>query len=393
MGTLAAAMTGKGAGAIATIALYGPDGLAIIKKVFKPKVSSDTPLDAGGLVLGEIHDENDVIDEVLIGYEHPDYLAVNCHGNPLIVTDIMRLLHKYGAAPVTAERMLAELPLRGGQSNTIAVEAKLAVAQAKTLEATRSIVYQGDKGLNRAAEDWLERANTSELTPIQAQAKDILERSTPAKPLLFGAKIVLAGPPNSGKSTLLNCLAGKQKAIIAELKGTTRDWVSAECILGRIYAELIDTAGIDDRLLSNGEAIEKIAQQKAKELLAAADLILLVLDASVQAQESLRFFAEILAGKKVLTVLNKVDLPVKFDRSTLPEILKNTVQTSAKFGTGCEELIHSIEQMLAAAQFDYKKPICFTDRQEQLLRQIAAAKSKEDTVSVISQLLNGRPRV
>ena len=390
MATFAAVMTGKGTGAIATIALYGSEAAPILNKIFKPKSKSDKPFDDGKLILGEIRDENTAIDEVLIGCEEQEYFAINCHGNPLIVADIMGLLQKHGAETVSSEQLLAQLLMRAGESDTITVEAKLAVAQVKTLEATRTITYQADKGLGRTATQWLAKMRGAELKTVQTQAKDILERSAAAKPLLFGAKIVLAGPPNSGKSTLLNCLAGKQKAIVTANKGTTRDWVSAECVVGKIYAELIDTAGLDSTLFSGGDTIEKTTQQRAKELLAGADLILLVLDASVHLQESLGFFAETLADKKVLTVLNKVDLPVKFDLSRLPERLKNTVQLSAKFATGCDRLVRSIEQILGAEKLDHTQSLCFTNRQEQILRQIAAAKDKEQAVSSVSELLNGR---
>ena len=387
MATFAAVITGKGTGAIASIALYGPGAAYIIGRIFKPRSKSDKSFAAGEVILGEICDGNTAIDQVLIGCEEPEHFAINCHGNPLIVADIMRLLQKHDAQTLSSEQLLVQLLMRSGESGTIAIEAKLAVAHAKTLEATRTIIYQADEGLNRTATGWLENP---ELKTIQAQAEDILQHSIAARPLLFGAKIVLAGPPNSGKSTLLNFLAGKQKAIVTELEGTTRDWVSAECVLGRIYADVIDTCGIDRRLFSDGKTIEKIAQQKAKELLATADLILLVLDANAQVQESLTFFAEILAGKKGLAVLNKVDLPVRFDTSQLPQNLNKAVSISAKFATGCDQLVHSIEQILGAENLDHTQSLCFTARQEQILQQITAAKDKEQAVSAVSELLNGR---
>lgn len=143
----------------------------------------------------------------------------------------------------------------------------------------------------------------------------------------------------------------------------------------------------------DGQTIDKAAQQKAKELLATADFVLLVFDASIETEESVGFFAEALADKKTLTVLNKTDLPVKFDTSVLSGSLSKTVQISAISGIGLDKLISNVEQILDIAQLNPEKIICFTARQEKILQQIIDSKTTDTVVSSISELLNGKLHV
>ncbi|MHC4482903.1 MAG: P-loop NTPase family protein, partial [Planctomycetota bacterium] len=96
-----------------------------------------------------------------------------------------------------------------------------------------------------------------------------------------------------------------------------------------------------------------------------------------------------IADKKVLTILNKSDLPIQFDAGKLPEMLAETVQISAMYETGIERLLKRIPQICGVADFDLKAAVCFTGRQESLLKQLYNAKSKEQASSIITELLNG----
>jgi len=135
--------------------------------------------------------------------------------------------------------------------------------------------------------------------------------------------------------------------------------------------------------------IEESAQKKTIEILERADIVLLVLDNSQPAEELDIRLLDKIAGKQIITVLNKSDLPSKFDTSRLLATLSNTVQISAKKGTGIENLSDKIIKTVGTAYFDLQEPVCFTDRQEYLLKKLKDAEPKTQTASIITELLNG----
>ena len=376
MSIFAAVMTGQGAGAISTIQVCGENADAIIKKIFKSTSKKQSP-DELTVCLGAITDGREIIDQVTVGSEGKNNFAIHCHGNPLIVEMIMQLLEKNGAELVTAEKLLAEILNKS--SNAIEIEAKLRLSQAKTLEASKLICNQIKEGLNKAVSSWQGKP----LEVIKSEAKQILEVSLPVRFIIDGCGVVLIGPANSGKSTLLNCLSGREKAIVTDIKGTTRDYVTGSCTVGPVMLELIDTAGLDEALES---AIDKAAQDKALQLLEQADLVMMVLDCTQPEEQIDKKVIERIADKKILTVLNKSDLPSKLDKSKLV----NAVEISAKEGAGIEDLKGKVLELLGVADFDLRQAIAFTPRQEKLLRQLCDAKTDEQVQSVTTELLKGK---
>ena len=383
-------MTGKGTGAISTIEIFGDCAQALLRKIFKPAAAEPTQLKPGKILLGTICDDVEAIDQVTLGCEGPEKFAIHCHGNPLIVEIIMQLLGKHGASLVTAEQLLAKTLAAQGLFNTIAIEAKLAQTKAKTIEGAKIIANQIHTGLSEKARTWLDGAEEISLDQIKADAVRILRQSQAARLIMYGCTAVLTGPSNSGKSTLLNFLAGRQKAIVTDIKGTTRDWVEAICQIAPVSVTLIDTAGLDEQSSEPQRTVEQAAREKTNEILDRADLVLLVLDASGPAEELDGELIERICGKQVITILNKSDLPAQFDTGRLPKSMPEPVRISAKEGTGTKHLAETIRATCGTVDFNLQQPVCFTDRQENLLGQLTNAESKQQAASIIMDLLDGQ---
>ncbi len=387
MSIFAAVMTGKGTGAISTIQVFGKDCESVIARVFKPAGPKPAGFNINEILLGAIIDGDKTIDQVTIGREAPDMFSIHCHGNPLVVEMIMNLLNRFSVTLLTSEQLLTKLHTSATSDGTIAIEAKLAQLRAQTLQGTKIISNQIESGLSQTARGWLMNIDEISLTEIRAEAARILQRSQVAKLIIYGCTGVLAGPPNSGKSTLLNRLAGRQKAIVTDIEGTTRDWVEATCRIGPLSLRLIDTAGLDDKLLNHNDDIDNATQNKTVEILEQADLVLLVLDSSRPVKVFEDRFSKIIAGRKIFTVLNKSDLPEKFDTGLLPLTLSNTVRISAAEGSGIEDLKEEIQRILETSGFDIHQAACFTDRQEHLLGKLVKIKSRQQAASIITELL------
>jgi tRNA modification GTPase len=389
MSVFAAVMTGKGTGAISTVQVFGDLAEAVIAKIFRAAGTKPASFRPGEIRVGVIHDGDKCVDQVTIGCEGDGNFAIGCHGNPLIVAELMELLQRHGVEAQSVEQLAGKILAGQSSNNTIAIEAKLALAKAKTMSGSRIITNQIASGLNSTASRWLDNINGISLEQIRSQAGQILKASLIAKLLIDGCRIVLTGPPNTGKSTLLNCLAGRQKAIVSDIKGTTRDWVSSDCLIGRLFAEVIDTAGLDERLWACSGEIDKVSQEKTSQLLADADLILLVLDNSQPIEQLDKKIFDKLSGEKVITVLNKSDLPPQFESSRFPDVLSDRVSISAKSGEGIQVLAEKIQQVCEVTNFGLNQAVCITSRQEKLVQQLKQARTMAEAASIITELLKG----
>jgi len=374
-------MTGKGTGAIATIQVLGDQAAQIVSHLFRPAGPSPADLIPGRIALGAVVDGQQILDQVVVGCEDHDLFAIHCHGNPLILESIMALVEAAGAQLVSPEVLLAKVYSAGG-ADAIQVEARLVQLTARTLEGVRLIANQVQTGLRQTVLQW------RDLPPqaVQDQAREVLVNSVPGRLIIHGCTAVIAGPPNTGKSTLLNWLAGRDKAIVTSLGGTTRDCVRAECRVGPLCLDLIDTAGLSANLTSE---VDQAAQDKTLQAIEGADLVLLVLDGHQTVDQIRDLPLDRLAAKPVLTLLNKSDLATRLNAADLPRPLTQTLLVSAKYQTDLGALGQAICQACGVAGFALETPVVFTPRQRRLVERLADGYSTSDPGATITQLLNG----
>lgn len=390
MAAFAAVMTGSGAGAIATIQLCGESARAVLSEIFLSSGRGSPAFELGRIRLGHIVDGTEVIDQVTVGCEGPDVFAIHCHGNPLITERIMSLLQSRGVDVLAAGSALARTLSTERPADSIAIEAKLALTKVKTIEGARIIVAQIEGGLTQTVRRWSRETDSISLAEIAGQATQILRDSQTARLIVEGCTVALIGPPNTGKSTLLNTLAGCEKALVTDIEGTTRDWVCAEILIPPLAATVVDTAGLDtDAVAADGDDIDQAAQARSVEILRRADLVLLVLDVSRPDAHMGEKLLEAMADKRILTVLNKSDLPSRLDLAALPADTDKSVRISAKQAVGIDDLVRAIHRTLGVASFDPHTPVAFTARQRSLLQRIASTSSETEGASLISELLEG----
>jgi tRNA modification GTPase len=192
--------------------------------------------------------------------------------------------------------------------------------------------------------------STQQLKERVSEIKDSLSRYLRSYELGHrlreGASVAIAGAANVGKSRLLNRLLGEDRAIVTEIPGTTRDYLSGELILSGVPVRLIDTAGLREP----GDPVEREGIRRSRRILSESDLALFLLDAGRAAgEEDRRAYGEV-AARPHLVLLNKSDLPPAENGSEFAgEGRRGTLPVSAKTGAGVEELLRAMARELAPA--------------------------------------------
>ena len=199
-----------------------------------------------------------------------------------------------------------------------------------------------------------------------------------------GIRTVIVGKPNSGKSSLLNALTGKERAIVTDIAGTTRDAIEEQIRLNDISLNVVDTAGIR----STEDAVEKIGVERAKEYAIKSDLAIYVIDASVPLDEDDRKIIEIIKDRKTVVLLNKSDLDSVVTEEDIQKLLNKTViSVSAKYHQGIDKLEHVIEEMFFHGKINSNDQIYITNARH----KAALAEAKKSLLLVKQSIEDGLP--
>ena len=401
--TIVAISTALGEGAISIIRVSGEDAISIVNNIFKgkdlSKVASHT------INYGHIIYKDEIIDEVLVSvmkapktYTKEDIIEINTHGSIAVVNKIMEILLLKGCRLAEPGEFTKRAFLNGRIDLTEA-EGVMDLINSET-ELTRKMAVNEISGkVSKLITDLrdnivalisnievnidypeYEDIEVVTINKIKTEVKymkekllEILKLSEDGKVLKDGIKTVILGKPNVGKSSLLNALLEEDKAIVTDVKGTTRDIVEGNIIVGGVKLNLIDTAGIRE----SNDVVEKIGIEKSLNLIDEAELVLLVLDGSEEFTEEDKFLLDKTKDKKRIVIMNKDDLESNNTYN------KDVIKISAKAGIGIEKIKERIKELFNVGAFLSKNLTFFTN-----VRQITLLKSAIESLEEVEKGIN-----
>ena len=298
-------------------------------------------------------------------YTGEDTLELHCHGSPVVLDQVLKRVLELGAELARpgefTERAFLNGKLDLAQAESVAdlinsqtqAAAKFALRSlsgifskeidelSRRIETVRVLVEATIDFSDEPVDDLSVDKLRLHITEITEKSRKILDRSRPGLLLSQGATIVIAGPPNAGKSSLLNAFAGSEKAIVSPHAGTTRDLIEAHIDFGGIPVHIVDTAG----LRASDDDIEAEGVRRAREAIDAADLVLCVLDDSDPASSRFELLLETGRTAKQITVFNKSDLSGRLI-GDISYGINAAVAVSAKNSTGIKQLTEAIRTAL-----------------------------------------------
>jgi tRNA modification GTPase len=263
-------LTPAGRGAVATVRLEGPNAAQVAAAHLSPKTAQallERP--ANSLIVGHFNGASG--EEMVVRRLPCGDVELHCHGGLAAVARVEQALHAAGASRISWQEWAARQ-----EPDPIAAAARVALAEAATARVAAILVDQYRGALRRAFNEIEAAAARGEQDRASKLADDLLSRARLGAHLTRPWHVALAGRPNVGKSTLINALAGYHRAIVHSQPGTTRDIVTLNTAIDGWPVEICDTAGLRD----SDDLLETRGMQKARELMATADLVVLLFDRS-----------------------------------------------------------------------------------------------------------------
>ena len=381
--TIAAISTPHGKGGIAVIRISGRDALAIGQRVFVPRSGKPLGEIAPRMsVWGDILFDGEVLDDGMAvvfyaphSYTGEDTVEISCHGGILLTQRVLESVFAAGAQPAPpgefSKRAFCNGKLALSRAEAVITlidaenDAQLRVAGgaargkltheleelSSRLRLAISSMYAYIDYPDEDLED-LSVAQLSELLEqVQSSLRQLLQSYRGGRAILQGVRCAIVGKPNTGKSSLLNCLAQESCAIVTDIAGTTRDVVRETVSVGQVTLRLADTAGIR----KTSDTVEQLGVMRAMEELEQAELVLAVFDGSRETDDEDAEVLSLLARADcpVICVVNKCDLPQKLNID-FPQNF-HVVSISAKQQMGIESLTACVEKLFLDGSIDYGK--------------------------------------
>ena len=377
--TIAAIATPPGQGGVAVIRISGPTAEEIAGQVFSFRHLVH-PLQSHHLYLGSIVDSRSgqSLDEGLLtvmraprSYTGEDVAEIHCHGGGFLSRNVLALVLRHGAR-LAQPGEFTKRAFLNGRLDLSQAEAVLDLIKAKSeqglhlaweqlsgrLSATYNTLRERllrltayvEAFIDFPEEDIPDRTKdelAQELLSLTEDVCALASTFTQGKVYRDGVQTAIVGKPNVGKSSLLNLLAGVERAIVTDIPGTTRDILEETVVVGGIPLVLQDTAG----LRQTNDEVERIGVERARASIQDADLVLAVFDSSRPFDHEDEMALTNVLEKPHIVVINKTDIPVVFSPGELERFFPSDkdvpiVLFSAKTGQGTEDLVSSIQKMV-----------------------------------------------
>jgi len=405
---IATAMTNSGIG---IIRISGEDAFTVIDRIYqskngKKKLSEEKSHTVHYGYIVDDTKENKIIDEVMIlimrapnTYTREDTVEIDCHGGVLVMQKILDTVVCHGARPAEPGEFTKRAFLNGRIDLTQA-ESVMDVISSKNEFALKSSISQLQGSLQKEIKELREKiiyeiafiesalddpehinidGYGQKLKTVAEECKEriehLLDTADNGKILKEGIDTVIVGKPNAGKSSLMNVLLKKERAIVTDIAGTTRDVLEEQMNLNGITLNIIDTAGIRD----TEDIVEKIGVDKAKDYLVNADLIIYVVDSSTPLDENDEKIMEMIKDRTALVLLNKSDLDtVTTEEMIASHLDQKIIKVSMKENQGVDELENAIKELFFHGKVELNDEVYITNA-----RHKAALSNAKDSLNMV----------